>query len=320
MTDNEDCCCMCTLIKTIFCCFCCRPFCWLTRQTRVGPKSGYDQLESKDRKKKYPASKAECIKEIDRLDREVENLNWRLQDKDNDIKDLKQEKDGALSRLSEMMGSKLRDNNPAIADLNDQNRPMKLAEQFTELYENEWTDAFTDLQELTKDGSDEKLTDVESIQILLHMLKEINEECVKDSSLQLSGLKEAFQCLPDEDYKEHFKKFKDLTKSEASKYLPLLCKKILDGELNCKTVKKYKTVCQQFIEVCVKICYLSAVQDPPMFLDFEPNDTFDKSTFKEFTVSGSRKDYLVWPALLIQKDGAILSKGVVQPIKESEDK
>ncbi|XP_063414514.1 uncharacterized protein LOC134696584 isoform X2 [Mytilus trossulus] len=310
MTDNEDCCCMCTLIKTIFCCFCCR----------VGPKSGYDQLESKDRKKKYPASKAECIKEIDRLDREVENLNWRLQDKDNDIKDLKQEKDGALSRLSEMMGSKLRDNNPAIADLNDQNRPMKLAEQFTELYENEWTDAFTDLQELTKDGSDEKLTDVESIQILLHMLKEINEECVKDSSLQLSGLKEAFQCLPDEDYKEHFKKFKDLTKSEASKYLPLLCKKILDGELNCKTVKKYKTVCQQFIEVCVKICYLSAVQDPPMFLDFEPNDTFDKSTFKEFTVSGSRKDYLVWPALLIQKDGAILSKGVVQPIKESEDK
>ncbi|XP_063417617.1 uncharacterized protein LOC134700182 [Mytilus trossulus] len=219
-----------------------------------------------------------------------------------------------------MMGSKLRDNNPAIADLNDQNRPMKLAEQFTELYENEWTDAFTDLQEPTKEGSNEKITDVESIEILLHILREINEECVKDSSLQLAGLKEAFQCFPAEDYKEYFKKFKDLTKSEASKYLPLLCKKILDGESNCKTVQKYKTVCQQFIEICVKICYLSAVQDPPMFLDFEPNETFDKSTFKEFTVSGSRKDYLVWPALLIQKDGAILSKGVVQPIKESEDK
>lgn len=69
------------------------------------------------------------------------------------------------------MGSKLRDNNPAIADLNDQNRPMKLAEQFTELYENEWTDAFTALQEPTEEGSDEKITEAESIRILLNMLK-----------------------------------------------------------------------------------------------------------------------------------------------------
>lgn len=98
-----------------------------------------------------------------------------------------------------------------------------------------------------------------------------------------------------------------------------LFQKLFDYESNCKTVLKYKTVCQQYIEVCVKICYLSAVQDPPMFLDFEPNEAFDKSTFKEFTVSGSLMDYLVWPALLIQKDGAILSKGVVQPIKESQD-
>ncbi|CAC5364165.1 MYO5 [Mytilus coruscus] len=267
MTDIEKSCCICRCckwicrrIEYIFCCLCCRPFCWLSRQSRIvkrtcsryyGRLSGYDQLEGTVGKGKYPASQAECRQEIDKLNGEVENLTWRLQDKNNEIKDLKQEKDVALSRLSEMMGSKLQDSNPAIADLNDQNRPMKLAEQFTEF-----------------------------IGILLHILKEINEECVNDSSLQLSGLKKAFQCLPGDDCKEYFKMFKDVLKSQATKYLPLICRKLFDIESNCKTVQKFKTVCQPYIELCVKICYLSAVQDPPMFLDFEPNDTFDRSTFQ----------------------------------------
>jgi len=46
-------------------------------------------------------------------------------------------------RLSKMASAKLRDNNPNIADLSDMNRPQKLAEQFSELYDNEWTDAYT---------------------------------------------------------------------------------------------------------------------------------------------------------------------------------
>jgi hypothetical protein len=32
--------------------------------------------------------------------------------------------------------------NPMITDLGDINRPTKLAEQFSVLYDNEWTDAF----------------------------------------------------------------------------------------------------------------------------------------------------------------------------------
>ena len=34
------------------------------------------------------------------------------------------------------------DNNPNIADLGDMNRPTKLAEKFSEMYDNEWTEAF----------------------------------------------------------------------------------------------------------------------------------------------------------------------------------
>ena len=41
-----------------------------------------------------------------------------------------------------MAGTKLTYNNPNIADLSDEKRPTKLAEEFSELYDNEWTDAF----------------------------------------------------------------------------------------------------------------------------------------------------------------------------------
>ena len=44
-------------------------------------------------------------------------------------------------RLSSMAGDKLTKGNPAIADLGDPNRPMKIAEKYGELYDNEWTDA-----------------------------------------------------------------------------------------------------------------------------------------------------------------------------------
>jgi len=47
-----------------------------------------------------------------------------------------------MFRLSKVAGDKLRENNPNIADLSDQNRPTKLAEMFSELYDNVWTDAF----------------------------------------------------------------------------------------------------------------------------------------------------------------------------------
>ena len=44
------------------------------------------------------------------------------------------------------MGNKMKAGNPDIADLSDKNRPTKLAETYTELYDNEWTDALDTLQ------------------------------------------------------------------------------------------------------------------------------------------------------------------------------
>ena len=49
-----------------------------------------------------------------------------------------------------MAGDRLREGNSAITDLSDKNRPIKIAERFSELYDNEWADAIEHLMEQKK--------------------------------------------------------------------------------------------------------------------------------------------------------------------------
>lgn len=59
-------------------------------------------------------------------------------------------------RLSKVAGEKLTDGNPNITDLSDVNRP-KLAEQFRELYDNEWTCAYEELQKESGKKDEEEI-------------------------------------------------------------------------------------------------------------------------------------------------------------------
>lgn len=45
-------------------------------------------------------------------------------------------------RLSKAMGNNLSDGNPSVANLSDPFRPEKMAEKFSQLYDDEWTSAF----------------------------------------------------------------------------------------------------------------------------------------------------------------------------------
>lgn len=74
--------------------------------------------------------------------------------------------------------------------------------------------------------------------------------------------------------------------------------------------------CHEFIERCLEVCWLMCVQDPPVVLNWHAadSDIFDKNMFRYYTKSGSKFDFVVWPAILLHKDGAILSKGIAQPI------
>jgi hypothetical protein len=67
-------------------------------------------------------------------------------------------------RLSAIASAKPTDGNANIADLSDGNRPTKLGEQFSELYDNEWTDAFAHLIK------DNKRTEKEACKVLLSIL------------------------------------------------------------------------------------------------------------------------------------------------------
>lgn len=51
-------------------------------------------------------------------------------------------------RLSSATAAKVLDNNPNIADLSDPNRPQKLGEQFSQMYDDQWTDATEALEKL----------------------------------------------------------------------------------------------------------------------------------------------------------------------------
>ena len=41
--------------------------------------------------------------------------------------------------MSAALGARLTDDNPNITDLSDSNRPTKIGESYSELYDNEWT-------------------------------------------------------------------------------------------------------------------------------------------------------------------------------------
>lgn len=70
-----------------------------------------------------------------------------------------------MCRLSQLAGAKIIEENPNIADIRDKNRPTNLAEHFSELYDNEWTDA---LEELT---DTESKSEEEGIKILFDIVK-----------------------------------------------------------------------------------------------------------------------------------------------------
>ena len=267
--------------------------------------------------KRYEYEISEAMSKVNALEMSRSDALSRLERAMREINDLRKSKDEALSRLSAMMGAKLRDNNPAITDLNDPNRPMKIGEQFSGVYENEWTDAFLNLNNMKSDDG-ACINEEEAIVILLNILREVNEKSIIESNLQLSELLQSVQGLPQDMCSEVTKSTKDAHKANAIKYIPVIYKKIMCEDSKCKTVLKYTSHCQSYIEKCLKVCYFAAVQDPPMYLDFEPGeDTYDRQVYKEYTQTGTKVKFLVWPALFLHKGGALISKGVLQPIPDT---
>jgi hypothetical protein len=74
-----------------------------------------------------------------------------------------------------------------------------------------------------------------------------------------------------------------------------------------------------YIDKCVEMCWNMVNQDPPVLLDHNPpksGDEFDRDAYKFHTKSGSKVDFLVLPAMFIERRGFLLLQGVAQPKQE----
>lgn len=99
-----------------------------------------------------------------------------IQRLNNELEMAKRQQEVLLARLSQLAGAKLMLANPNINDMSDPNRPVKIAEEFSVLYDNLWADVFEQL------SGTYKLSERDSIQTLLQILQDSYDYCKDISS------------------------------------------------------------------------------------------------------------------------------------------
>lgn len=78
----------------------------------------------------------------------------------------------SIQRLSKFASQQLTAGNPNIADLSDKHRPTKIGEFYSELYDNEWSEAFEVIKPLVYPNATED-PDTEYFEEVLRILKNI---------------------------------------------------------------------------------------------------------------------------------------------------
>lgn len=78
----------------------------------------------------------------------------------------------SIQRLSKFASQQLTAGNPNIADLSDKHRPTKIGEFYSELYDNEWSEAFEVIKPLVYPNATED-PDTEYFEDVLRILKNI---------------------------------------------------------------------------------------------------------------------------------------------------
>ncbi|XP_071126932.1 myosin heavy chain, clone 203-like isoform X2 [Mytilus edulis] len=222
---------------------------------------------------------------------------------DQKFKDLQEENEKLRDRLSQVAGSKLTDGNPAIADLGDPNRPTQLGEKFSELYDNEWTDA---MEELGNAGDEKSnITTLRNIVEKSYDFGKIKSEKyaegLESALLQISN---SIMVTPTIS-----KYIKDHRKNTALLVVDSLFKSFLSSHTEFNVGGKDV---QTFIKKTLSLCWLMTIQDPPVILTTELSGKFNTDLFRHYTKSGSNVDYVVWPVVFLHDGGPIICKGVAQ--------
>ncbi|XP_069130492.1 girdin-like isoform X2 [Argopecten irradians] len=219
------------------------------------------------------------------------------------------------SKLVRKTGTDLVREDPDITDVVGfkKGKEKTIWERYKDAYEFEWFDAF----DLEKNYLEKPPR--EGIDTLLHMLKDCFEYCKKEADDQWEEIKKAllWEAKIERDFTE-----------QDTKYLLNLRKNYIGStdvienhfrEKGMSEEYKKEAVDDKFnpyIRKIVELCWFMVLQDPPMHLhwDIKYADFIDKDMFDNFTLNGRRYDFIVWPAMMLHKDGPLLSKGIIQPI------
>nr|XP_022325635.1 trichohyalin-like isoform X2 [Crassostrea virginica] len=279
-----------------------------------------EQLQTEVRD--FQMSSNKCEKELftmkkqkDRLEEEIcqlsnENTNLRKE-----TVEVSRQKEDALERLSRLAGARLTHGNAAITDLSDTDRPTKIAEKFSELYDNAWTDAF---EELDSTYHNEK----ETINVLLKILQEAYSFCVRTEQDYEDRIRRAVFTLADE---------REITTTDVAVQKALADLRISLGNECCSVIEEMflsklpsilrdidvaacpKT--KEYARQCASLCWRMRIREPPVFIRFEfrQGTSFNSDVLRKFTKTGGYLEFLVWPALYLHENGPLLAKGVAQP-------
>nr|XP_034303873.1 uncharacterized protein LOC105328042 isoform X5 [Crassostrea gigas] len=236
--------------------------------------------------------------------------------------------DELTSRLSKFASQQLTAGNPNIADLSDKHRPTKIGEFYSELYDNEWSEAFEVIKPLVYPNATED-PDTEYFEEVLRILKNIlmaayefsaerTEKHLEDIKLTLLGTitdqekDKAKGTEYDRFVTEHAMKYR----KEAAAYAIKVASKAFkrDGLQKFLKQKSEDPKLLAYVDKCVELTWYMRIQDPPMHLHcLQEKETISKAEFAFHGRKGKTTLVCVWPALLLFEGGHLVTKGHVLP-------
>ncbi|XP_052243025.1 paramyosin-like isoform X2 [Dreissena polymorpha] len=239
---------------------------------------------------------------------EIDQLRFKLKESHNELEETK-------TRLSKLMGQRLTDNNPNITDLSDKNRPTKLAERYSELYDNEWTDAFEDLNAIYNDEQ-------KTIAMLTVILTEAASYCRHEADGQMINLRNVLtlktnssssrvQDVPDVINKQ-LKDSRKTMSEQAGKHLVETYMQRLRQQTSASARDALRV--ETFLREAFTLCWMMSIQDPPVIFDhlLQHGEKFNTELYRSYTKAGPLVDFPVWPTMFLHEGGPVLYKGVAQ--------
>ncbi|KAL4230708.1 hypothetical protein ACF0H5_011083 [Mactra antiquata] len=217
-------------------------------------------------------------------------------------------------------GTKLTDNKSKMASISNINRPSKLAEKFSQLYESEWSDAFEVVKKLEKYRGE---SDKAIIKVLFDTVTIAYQMALEKATSEIEKIKEEMNATGgnENEPEEIIKQLK--YRRKADRVVP-------DDDLKQKYQSKVGNMfphipCDnpefdhwnRYRDACLNIAWLMAIQDPPVYLECgdescKSGDNHDSSRYKEYSNPGDMVDFPVWPATYMKQGGLILQTGVAQ--------